>query len=373
MRAATCALVAAASLVCGCREVELATEVPEFEWQSESPRRLTFNVGDDRNPQWSPNGDSVYYSAQGYPGLPLAPGVLVAAPAGGGTVRPLYRFLHETTLGPQYHVAPAVSPDGQRILFLNVIAEAPPAECRMGDDLCPGVDPRIQRANLTVRDIDEASTTPPVIIAVDLPGRGSRALPEPYNDHSYPYHELYAVGRIAFTAAWAPDNQRVVFSDGIQLYLWTPGVNAPEPIPGTDHATHPAWSPDGAFIAFMRLRPQSSATSMCGCSSGQEAWGVLRTHHAMGTRSLELVRPDGSEVIVLGPGEDPAWAPDGSLYARRERGIARIDIETGMATPVLGTNDGVEPAVSPDGSRLAFTHMPDAGGSDVWVVDLVSQ
>ena len=50
--------------------------------------------------------------------------------------------------------------------------------------------------------------------------------------------------------------------------------------------------------------------------------------------------------------------------------IARVDTDTGAATPVPGTDDGYEPALSPDGRLLAFTRRPDSGGSDVWVVEL---
>lgn len=372
MRACAISLIAALSVVSACREIDLVHDVPAFEWPTGSPRRLTFNVGDDRNPVWSPGGDSIYYSAQGYPGIPLGRGILVAAPADGGQVRALYPFLHSTPLGPRYHLAPMPAPDGERMLFLEIVGEAAPAECRRSDVAteCPGPAPLLQRAHLVVRALDEGSAAPAQIAVVDLPGRASRAAPPPYSDESYPYHQLYRNGRVAFTASWAPDSRRVVFSNGLQLFLWTPGAGEPEPLPGTEHALHPAWAPDGVLIAFMRLRPTTSLAHSCTCDEEGNVRPVIRTVHEAGTAQLELVRPDGVHAGVLGAGEDPAWGPDGSLYARRDGAIVRIDVATGTAQAIAGTDHGAEPAVSPDGSRLAFTHLPAAGGSDVWVVDL---
>jgi Tol biopolymer transport system component len=374
MRASALVLLAAAVVLPACRDIELATEIPQFEW-GEPPRRLTFNVGDDRNPQWSANGDSVYYSAQGYPGLPLAPGVLVAASVTGGTVRPLYRSLHETVVGPRYHVAPVVSPDGQRMLFIDIAAVDAPAECiaTTTGEPCPGAEPLLRRVHLTVRDLAETGTVTQHILVVDMPGRAERGLPEPYTDHSYPYHQLYQDGRIAFTASWSPDGERIVFSNGLQLFLWTPGDAEAQPIPGTDHGMRPAWSPDGARIAFMTLRPHSTTANLCACSQDGSSSDVIRHVYVAGDATLELIAPDGTANTIIAQGEDPAWGPDGSLYARVTGRIARIDPQTGTATPIPGTDGGAEPAVSPDGAHLAFIHLPDAGGSDVWVVDLDGQ
>lgn len=352
-----------------CRDVGRISEVAPFEWPDGSPRLLTYNVGNDQNATWSAAGDSVYYSAAGYPGVPLAPGVLLVAPHTGGTVRPVFAFLHSGQVSEAHHVAPTISPDGRRIAFFDIVREAAEVECDAPStegSSCPGSQPRLERAQLVVRDVNEASSEAAALDVV-LPGRGQRVFP-PFEENAYPYHELYARdGRIVFTIAWAPDGERVAFSDGVGLYVWTPGTDTPVRLPNIEYALHPTWSPDGEWLAFMQLAPTASASIGCTCADGAV---VVRTYHETDPAMLAVVRPDGSGMRMLGAGQDPSFAPDGTLYAHVAGRIARVDTDTGAATPVPGTDDGYEPALSPDGRMLAFTRRPDSGGSDVWVVEL---
>lgn len=86
-----------------------------------------------------------------------------------------------------------------------------------------------------------------------------------------------------------------------------------------------------------------------------------------------LVRPDGSERLELGEGDDPAWSPDGSwVYLRRGDRIVRVARTGGAATAVANTERGRAPAVSPDGSQLAFSRRKPqlTTDYDIWVVPL---
>jgi Tol biopolymer transport system component len=153
-----------------------------------------------------------------------------------------------------------------------------------------------------------------------------------------------------------------------------------------DHATQPAWSPDGAWLAYIVIPAGSS-----------------------GDYSLHVVRPDGSRDRVLRTGvtelSSPAWSPDGRSIAYGSREgvddkIAVIDVATGSSrwlewthdadTPtwlrgrlVYASGDGsirgaaldgthattlLQPAMrasaptfSPDGTRLAFLANTDDG------------
>jgi TolB protein len=105
--------------------------------------------------------------------------------------------------------------------------------------------------------------------------------------------------------SWNPDGSRLVFvrrapsSSRTHLYVSEPKAQArAQPITdGPDDDAHPAWSPDGALIAF--------------CSSPAVDGAAPRSN-------LFVVRPDGSGLRQVTEGDAmacrPAWAPGQTLY-----------------------------------------------------------
>lgn len=110
----------------------------------------------------------------------------------------------------------------------------------------------------------------------------------------------------------------------------------------------PAFSPDGTLVAY--------------CSN------------ASGSAQIWVVDPDGGEPLRLtdDPAEKskPAWYPDGRAVAfvSMRNGapsvwkVSRLGGSTGL---VLENADG--PAISPDGTRIAFTRRGPSGLSRIWV------
>ena len=130
-------------------------------------------------------------------------------------------------------------------------------------------------------------------------------------------------------------------------------------MPNTEEGVSPAWSPDGEWIAFTRLeRTDSTASSCLYALENVELCIQERTDYQF-RRLLMLVHPDGTDVTLLGDGEEPAWSPDGgTLYFRRDNQIWRSAPDGSGAAPIDYTTGGHEPAVAVTSSCMSFQDAP---------------
>lgn len=129
----------------------------------------------------------------------------------------------------------------------------------------------------------------------------------------------------------------------------TPGAGA-----GTVLDVTPAWSPDGARIAFTSYRGNGAAALWTMAADGSDV------------RQVTVVPATGDVADFF-----PAWSPDGSLLAfqRSNRGQVRIGlVPAAGGAPALFDFDGraYQPAWSPDGHLLAFAGDTD-GDLDLFV------
>jgi len=115
--------------------------------------------------------------------------------------------------------------------------------------------------------------------------------------------------------------------------------------------SEPAWSPDGARIAFT-----------CGVESY-----VL---------DICLVNADGTGLVRLTSGSSPAWSPDGSTIAFVDTRdgppwLRRLYLMNADGSGAVRLTDGTagQPAWSPDGSRIAFDCVIDADNVDICVMN----
>jgi hypothetical protein len=183
---------------------------------------------------------------------------------------------------------------------------------------------------------------------------------------------FFSDGVAWFRPTWAADGNRVAFSDGTSLRVWTIGQPATTVIPNTADAVEAAWSPDGNWIAYRRPVESEFRRRTCTHSS---ATGLLCTEEriflSLDQSILTVIRPDGTGKLELGEGAEPAWAPDSrTIFFRRGAQIWRITRDgTTSATPVEGAT-GAQPAVSPDGSHIAFVRGETEQQKDVWVARL---
>ncbi len=161
--------------------------------------------------------------------------------------------------------------------------------------------------------------------------------------------------------AWSPDGAKIAFcsSRSGNLDIWTMNANGSDPrqltdFPGIDRT--PCWSPDGKRIAFVRHLTRDN-------------WEIF------------VMRADGSDEVNLtnhpGKESDPAWSPSGEriAYSFDFDGTRLYLMNADGSDPrLLSGRKGsyLYPAWSPDGSQLVFTGWDEDVGSalELFVVDV---
>jgi Tol biopolymer transport system component len=216
--------------------------------------------------------------------------------------------------GDQY-LDPAVSPDGQHIAFTR-----------------PGSATRIYVMNAD--------------------GTGATPITSGLDDQGLP---TFDVG-----AAWSPDGSRIVFTSfrtGCEQ-LFTMKADGTEPVqltPCQGADLDPAWSPDGRSIAFARAEGPSR----------RDIWIVTPT----GTGATNITNDGDVAADAV-----PAWSPDSRrIFWATSRAdtnhyqIWSMNRDGSDAKQVTNEPTGAfSPAVSPDGTRLAYTAF-NGDQDDIWV------
>jgi Tol biopolymer transport system component len=157
-------------------------------------------------------------------------------------------------------------------------------------------------------------------------------------------------------ATLAPDGTMMAFDsdrDGMRgVYVADADGGRVRRISGGGYAAMPSWSPDGAYVAF--VRGEQRRASVWNVWIARVADGSLArvTRHATG-------QPNGA-----------SWFPDGRrLVYSRDQQLVIVDLQSGRRTLIASPRPGRvvrTPAVSPDGSRVVFQVAHDG----VWMLDV---
>lgn len=148
---------------------------------------------------------------------------------------------------------------------------------------------------------------------------------------------------LGYAPAWSPDGARIAFV--VRGDLWDADADGSHHRLLLKDADQPAWSPNGRRIAFTR-----------------DGW-------------IYTVRVDGDDVSKLARGAHPAWSPDGERIALdRDGEIVTMRWygggvkDAGAGTDPAFASDG-RLAVVADGEIVADGRTVDAGESPAWSPD----
>ena len=154
--------------------------------------------------------------------------------------------------------------------------------------------------------------------------------------------------------AWSPDGARIAFQQdpGLHPEIWSAkadGTDLRQLTSNSDDDRHPAWSPDGDKIVF---------------ASDRAAGSTLSDLYVMNTDGT------GQVAITNTPSVDethPSWSPDGTKIAfSRDGDIATVAADGTGLVPLTATEQvEFEPDWSPDGTRIVYRSGVNAD-DEIW-------
>ncbi|MFE1772444.1 amidohydrolase family protein [Streptomyces sp. NPDC059008] len=261
---------------------------------------------EDFDPCWSPDGSRIFFVRGRVSGATLTCRTVASVPAdGSGPVR-----TEHTDSSAAQVMVPALSPAG-RLAYLRTTDYPGPTCALVVDGAAVAVDGDVEPVPPRWVSRDELLLTVGGQFRIVRPDAPQR------------------VETIAFTARMTLDRP------GYRVKDYGFERTAPGPVRGV-HL--PALSPDGRKVAFAALNSLWVAPTSGG--------GAPR----------RIVRADATRYVLA-----PSWSRDGRalLYADDRDGlfaVRRRDVASGEET-VLATGGRVQPALSPDGGRLAALDM----------------
>ena len=175
--------------------------------------------------------------------------------------------------------------------------------------------------------------------------------------------------------AWSPDGARIAFlsnrAEGWDLYVVDADGGEPRRLTSGATADDPAWHPDGRAIAVERrgeielVPADGGGRSRLVERGAQPDWAADGRLAFVRGGDLWLRSVNGEESLLLVDASRPAWSPSNERIAvARLRGIAVLDLSSGETSQLTDQAGDDAPAWEPSGRSVAFVRR-----GAIWEVD----
>jgi Tol biopolymer transport system component len=260
--------------------------------------------------------------------IPTAPPHSAAAPT-----------LLSTVLGADSRIAFHSDRDGNLEIYL--MKSDGSAQTRLTDHRASDAFPALSADGQKVAFQSDRDGMAPEIYAMNADGSGLA--------------RLTVNGAFDGGPVWSPDGRRIAFATGRdgngEIYVMNDDGTLQTNLTNTpaDHESEAQWAPDGQRLTFV-----STPSDCC-------------------TFTIYMMNADGSGRTAITQGLDPAWSPDGARLAFfRDADLWLMNADGSGQTQLThtGTYDR-SPTWSPDGRKIAF-ESPRAGfgAEDIYVIDV---
>jgi WD40 repeat protein len=303
------------------------------------PRRLTFNIGDDRTPAWLPDGSAIIYSAEQMD-RPDHDRCLSVLPAQGGTISDRYCQLdpiHDDST--DLMEAPAISREG-RLLFRRVVSWVGQQKLGLSNLMVGAAADPVRAAPLRALPYTAPS------------GRLHSSITSPHwigpDTVVYLAEQLFYEG-----STFHPDT----FTTGLEITLIDFSSDEPrfETVPGTDYASGVDVSNDGTAL-FYTLGGDSRVYQR------DLASGVVSTLHDFGDSTIARDVQVRGRTLVAVVGRSVLYRfEDAHGFVQRDEGGDLVTVDLGSAQVRRFGTDTVlfrHPALSPDGAWVVAETQP---------------
>ena len=299
--------------------------------------------------------------------------------------------------------APSVSPDGSRLAYESGLSHADVIAVPLGD----GPVRTLLGSSRTEQMADASPASPQLVYVTDRRGAQEvwiTSLAEGWDRPLFTPENLEVDGgpaQLFLAPVFSPDGRRVAVAakGSTQIHIYTAFVSGGSAVRissgGAGIEDGPLWSPDGNWIAFMRVARNALLLSKVRPGSGEPpvdiasvsshpipAWSPAGEWIAArdGQEKLTLFSPDRkTSRPIPGDGGPVAWSRDGTiLYQVRTEppALYAVSIATGHEQklrdlpglrPYEGLNPGLRASLTSDGKDIVYT--VNRPRREIWILD----